>query len=185
MGRQNSSHQIRHGSGPAQPPNVTGKVRPDRRQDRYCGTHEEGSYKGTVVCGRCHAVWQNKRWYFDEAMYTELSQRPDVETVVCPADMQIEKEEYDGYVVLRSPLIPKNEEAVLGLIYNTEKALQANNPLARIAKLSLSGETIEVHTITPFLAQRIGKEFSKAYHGQLEMKPSDGERFIRVSWYRE
>ena len=185
MGRSKSSNQLRQGTGPSQSPGATARSRPDRRMNFPDMPHSPGGYTGTVVCPRCHAIYNDKHWHFDEAEYERLRDAPDVNAVICPADEKIEREEYDGFVTLKSSLIPKNEEAVLGLIYNTEKHIQANNPMARIAKLSVDGDTIEVHTISTFLAERIGKELGKAYHGELDIKPSPREQFIRVSWYRE
>lgn len=162
------------------------RTRPDYRQGLPHIQHDVDAFNGTVICMRCHAIWDgNKRWHLDEEEFQQLRENSEIEQVVCPGCLQIEDGRYDGQVVLTSPLIPKNEEAILGLIYNTEEQIRSNNPLARIAGLTVKGETIEVLTITPFLAERIGKELQKAYHGTLEIKQLDRARFKRVMWYRE
>lgn len=146
--------------------------------------HSPGGYEGKVVCTRCHAIWDHKHWHLDASEFECLQHDPQVGQVVCPSCAQIERGEYDGYVVLKSALIPANQESILGLIYHTEERLRETNPLARIAGLTIKGETIEVLTITPFLAERIGKELLKAYDGELEIKHLDRAKFMRVTWDR-
>jgi NMD protein affecting ribosome stability and mRNA decay len=156
----------------------TRELRPDLK-------HAPGGYTGTVVCPRCHAIWDNKHWHLNEEDYNRLRMDETIEKVVCPGCEKIERGEYDGQVTLRSSLIPENEQAILGLIHNTEDHIREHNPLARIASLQVKGDTIEVLTISPFLAERIGKELRKAYHGQLDISHPEREEFVRVTWIRE
>lgn len=158
---------------------------PFRRELMPNVPHSPGGYTGTVVCPQCHAIWENKHWHLDEPQYERLRNDAEVQKVICPGCEKIEAGEFDGQVTLRSPLIPVNEEAILGLVYNTEARVRADNPLARIANLEVKGDTIEILTITPFLADRIGKELRKAYDGQLDIKHSEHARFTRVIWIRE
>lgn len=187
MGRKDNSRytQAPNPTHKAQAPSEA-RTRPDFYRGQPHLQHETESYHGTVICARCHAIWDGKkRWHLNEDEFQELSKDDAIEQVVCPGCLQIEDGRYDGQVVLKSPLIPDNEEAILGLIRNTEAQIRENNPLARIAGLTVNGETIEVLTITPFLAERIGKELQKAYHGTLEIKQLDRARFKRVMWIRE
>jgi hypothetical protein len=165
------------------------RTRPDFRRNYRDYTalrhYEHGDVPSPAICTQCHAIWDNKHWHLNEAQYTQLRQDPSYQKIVCPACEKIEREEIDGQVILKSPLIPKNQEAIVGLIYNTESHIREHNPLARIASLTVRGDTIEVLTITPFLAERIGKELRKAYHGYLELKPTNRQNFVRVMWYRE
>lgn len=181
-----NSHQF--GPGHKITPSMV-RSRPDRRIQyrNYAELRhfEDGGMAGHAICTRCHAIWNNKHWHLNEAEYTELKRDKDIEQVVCPACVKIEREEFDGHVVLRSPLIPKNEEAIIGLIYNIEARMQQNNPLARIASLTVKGDTIEILTITPFLAERIGKGLRSAYQGTLNLDHPPRENFMRVSWYRD
>lgn len=183
MGRGKSSHQMGKGYGQISPSEA--RTRPDRRTTYESVPHAEGSYEGTVICGRCHAIWDRKHWHLDESEYNRLRDDVTIEHVVCPGCLKIEREEYDGHVILKSPLIPANQEAITGLIYNTEAHIREHNPIARIASLTVEGDTIEVLTISPFLAERIGKELRKAYHGELEIKHPHRQPFIQVMWYRE
>lgn len=183
MSRGKSSHQFGKGYGQISPSEA--RVRPDRRISYESAPHAEGGYEGTVVCERCHAIWNRKHWHLDEKEYQQLRDDQEVGKVVCPGCEKVERQEYDGHVVLQSPLIPANLEAITGLIYNTEAHIREHNPIARIASLKVEGDTIEVLTISPFLAERIGKELRKAYDGQLEIKHPHRQPFIQVMWFRE
>ncbi|HEY9722784.1 MAG TPA: BCAM0308 family protein [Oscillatoriaceae cyanobacterium] len=187
MGRGKSTNMRSHSYAPNTDnlPAPSAESMPFRRELPPNVPHTPGGYTGTVICPRCHAIWENKHWHLDEAQYDRLREDADIEKVICPACEKIEREEFDGQVTLRSPLIPRNEEAILGLIYNTEASVRQDNPLARIASLEVKGDTVEILTITPFLADRIGKELRKAYDGQLDIKHSERARFTRVIWVRE
>jgi hypothetical protein len=139
---------------------------------------------GLLVCPRCHAISESKRWFVDEARYQQLRARPGVRLVVCPGCLRLERQQYDGEVTLRSPLLATNKDQALHLIYNTEGQARQDNPFSRVASLADGGEEIHVLTITQWLAERIGKEFKKAFHGDLEIQRLPGEKFSRVRWQR-
>lgn len=183
MSRQRSTNRVGAYFGKSE--TEVARAQPNHRTFRPDVPHAEGSYEGTVICTRCHAIWDNKHWHLNEQEYATLRNDTDVGQVICPGCEKIERGEYDGHVVLKSPLIPQNEEAIVGLIKNTEAHIREHNPLARIASLQVKGDSVEVLTISPFLAERIGKELRKAYHGELEIKHSEREQFVRVTWYRE
>ena len=140
---------------------------------------------GTLICPRCHAISREKRWLLDEPLYEDLKRQPDVRPFICPGCEAVEREMYDGEVVLRSPLLVTNREAALRLIRNEEARVRQDNPLARLASVEDRDGEIHVLTITPFLARRIGKEFEKAFGGELEVQSLPRERFTRVRWTRE
>lgn len=140
---------------------------------------------GTLICPRCHAISQEKRWFLDEALYEALKANPSTRAVVCPGCVAVERQLYDGEVILRSPLLVTHKEAAHNLIHNAETRVREDNPLARLASVEDHGEEIRVLTITPFLAHRIGKEFENAYHGKLEIQNLSDERFTRVRWNRD
>lgn len=176
---------------------LPGKVKPTwhdaKRQDLGRGEDwlypEKGTEKGEdqpglLVCPRCHAISEIKRWFVDEARYQELRTRPEVLLVVCPGCRRIERQQYDGEVTLQSPLLAQNQEEALHLIQNTEDKARQDNPFSRLASVEAEGDTIHVLTTTQWLAERIGKEFNKAFNGDLEIQRLPGEKFSRVRWQR-
>jgi hypothetical protein len=147
--------------------------------------HAHAGLRGTTLCERCHAIWRKKRWHLDEAEYAALADDPTASRTLCPGCVAVERQEYDGEVWLRSPLLERDRDAILGLVRHTEALLREHNPLARIALLEHSEGELRVLTISPFLAERIGKELKKAYDGDLLIEHAERERFVRVFWTRE
>lgn len=147
--------------------------------------YEKGKdHPGTIICPRCHAISELKRWFLDEAKYKGLEKRPDVEKVVCPGCRRIEDKVYEGEVFLISPRLAETEDQALNLIHNTEEEARQENPFARLASVDVEDGQIHILTTTRWLAQRIGKEFKKAYGGELLIDNLPNEKFSRVRWTR-
>ena len=176
---------------------IPGRVEPTRR--RYARTtvgrsedwrwqrkrFETGEDRpGTIICPRCHAISDSKRWYFDEARYQVLKDRSDVTVMTCPGCDRLDRQIYEGEVHLRSPLLARQKEQALNLIYNQETEAMQENPISRLAAVQDHGEEIAVITTTRFLAERIGKEFRKAFDGKLRIDRLPREKFARVYWER-
>lgn len=161
----------------------------ESRQFRPDTPHHEGPQPGgeagQAVCVRCHAVRHQKHWHLDEQAATALLAQGEVEQVICPGCLKVEREEFDGQVVLSGAFVEAHQDEIIGLIRNTEALLRANNPMARVASVTATADRLEVLTISPFLAERIGKEVRKAYDGKLQIQHADREAFIRVTWLRE
>lgn len=140
---------------------------------------------GPAVCVRCHAIRHHKHWHLDEKTATALIAQGDVEQMVCPGCVKVEREEYDGMVVLKGAFVQAHQDELVGLIRNTESHIREHNPIARVAMVKMADDRMEVLTISPFLAERIGKEVRKAYDGMLEIQHPERKEFIRVTWIRE
>ncbi|GEM_PF-2008616 len=141
-------------------------------------------YRGTVICGRCHAIWASKHWHLNEQEYQSLNRTESITRVICPACLAVERADYDGVVNLQSDLILFDEAGILALIDRVEAQTRRINPMARIASLHLSGERILITTITTTLAERIAREIQRAYDGTTTISLQDRARFVRVDWHR-
>lgn len=139
---------------------------------------------GTIICTRCHAISTKKRWFVDEELYQQLRRTPGVERTLCPGDRRIEDMYIEGEVILRSPLLLDRMSEAMSLIRHTETEAWLKNPIARVASVEIRGDTIRVLTTTRFLAQRIGKEFAKAFKGHLRIDNLLHEKASRVYWER-
>jgi hypothetical protein len=139
---------------------------------------------GVVVCPRCHAISVQKRWFLDEARYQQLKAQPGTHLVVCPGCRRIERQMYDGEVLLSSPLLAANKTMALQLIRNEEERARQVDPLSRLADVDDRGSQIAVLTTTVALAERIGKAFRRSFKGSLRLQYLPGEQFVRVRWKR-
>lgn len=147
--------------------------------------HSAHGVPGLAVCTGCHAIWNQKRWHLDESAYDRLIQDASVGRQLCPGCRQLEENRYDGEVFLESPLLLSDADAIANLVAHTEARMRGNNPFARLAVLETTGQRMHILTITPFLAERIGKEMHKAYGGHLVIEHLERERFTRVFWSRD
>lgn len=163
--------------------------RPDYERFRPDIPHAEGPQPGGegghAVCVRCHAIRHQKHWHLDEREAQALIAGGEVEQMICPGCTKVERKEFDGQVVLTGAFVQAHQDEIMGLIRNTESHIRSHNPIARVASVTIDDDRVEVLTISPFLAERIGKEVRKAYEGMLEIKRPERQEFIRVTWMRE
>ncbi|MEB3198453.1 MAG: hypothetical protein VKP62_14735 [Candidatus Sericytochromatia bacterium] len=178
-----SDHQM--GCGQHHLPPGAARFYPETRQFPPDTPHAHVAGYGEAICTDCQAIWRHKRWQLDAIGASRLAGHPRVRRLRCPACTQIARHEYDGEVFLEGPLVSKDHGAILGLLRNTEWRLRQNNPLARLARIERTGDRLRILTITPFLAERIGKEMQKAYDGTLRITHAQRERFTRVFWSRD
>ena len=177
---------------------LPGKTKPTEREVRRAQVgksedwrfphkkYEKGKdHPGVIVCPRCHAISEQKRWYVDEQRYAQLVKMSGVEEVVCPGCRRIEAHVYEGEVLLKSPLLVGRKNEALSLIQNTAEEARLENPISRVASVDVRDGEIYVLTTTRWLAERIGKEFAKAYGGELKIDRPPREKFARVRWVRD
>ena len=131
------------------------------------------------VCKECGAVSRKKRWNYGIKIPADV----EVEETLCPGCERIKKKQIDGWVELRTNLLLKNPEEVLGLIKHTEEDMKKDDPVNRILNMEIKGNIADVTTTSEFLAKRIGEEFKKAYKGKLKLTYDHGfGQFLYVIW---
>jgi NMD protein affecting ribosome stability and mRNA decay len=138
----------------------------------------------TSVCPQCSAVRVQGHWSYDDRVLAATLKSGDFESVLCPGCERLAKHRVDGVVTLRSPLLDEHREEALNLIHNVAQKRLAHSVAARIAQIEEGPGEIRVATTEQHLAERIGKEFEKAYSGDLEIQWPKGEEFVRVTWAR-
>lgn len=137
---------------------------------------------GHCYCSKCGAIGFQKRWYIDSALEQTLRQDKNANAVLCPGCTRVEQQLYEGEVVLANSRFNALMGEIIALIKHTEGKCWHHNPIAKIGGATEEGRTIHVQTTTRFLAERIGKELQKTYKGNLEIKRTPGEKFVRVYW---
>jgi len=139
--------------------------------------------EGIAVCGRCGAVYRNKRWYLHLDITDE--ERRGAKEVLCPACRRTQDHMPEGIVVLEGEFLARHKEEILNLVRNEEEDAMGLNPLERIMEVKDKGDKVEITTTSEHLAQRIGRAVHSAYSGELEIKFSQDVRLTRVHWRRE
>jgi NMD protein affecting ribosome stability and mRNA decay len=136
------------------------------------------------VCPECHAISRKKRWYLDEAEYVFLA-RTGAVLRRCPACRKIADGFPSGVVTLRGKFLQTHRDEILAIVRNEERRARETNPLERIMDIRDGGESVEILTTEEKLAQRIGREIRKAYHGIASYKWSKDANLLRVNWSRD
>ncbi len=90
----------------------------------------------------------------------------------------------EGIVSLKGKFLGKHRTEALNLIHHVAEKKRAKNVVARILSLKEDKDEIMVETTERTLAEKIGKEFEKAFSGHLEIHWLKKENFARVIWHR-
>lgn len=136
-----------------------------------------------AVCKNCHAIYHNKRWSFNEKLYSKKRDHKKTIITLCPACQKIRDRYAEGFVTLKGDYLKEHKQDILNLIKNEEEKAKGLNPLERIVEIKDIGKTVEITTTHEKLAQRIGKKVHKACQGELEIKMTE-DRVTRVVWKR-
>ncbi|MBI5057343.1 MAG: ATPase [Nitrospirae bacterium] len=137
-----------------------------------------------AVCKRCHAIYQNKRWCFNDELFEKMNEWKSLNKVLCPACQKIKDKFPGGIVTLKGEFLREHKNEILNLIRNEEHKAMGFNPLERIMAMNDIKEGMELTTTNEKLAQRIGKSVQKAYQGRVGYKWSQDTKLLRVEWER-
>jgi NMD protein affecting ribosome stability and mRNA decay len=145
-----------------------------------------GAAKKISVCEGCHAVYKNKRWYADAALYDKAVSAPGTSVTVCPACAKIRDNFPGGIVTLKGSYVLPHKEDLVHLVKNVEARARSTNPLERVMSIKEDGYgNIVIYTTNEKLAQRLGNLIKKAFHGNVTYDWSHENKLARVDWVRE
>jgi len=137
------------------------------------------------VCTSCQAIYQNKRWFFDEKLYRKLAGTNRVREVLCPACRKIRDRYCEGVLTLSGEFFEQHRDEILTLIKNEAARVAGRNVGDRIISMTPEGEDkLVVETTTEKLAQHLGRAVYRAYKGDLDFRWSEVNKFVRVYWTR-
>jgi NMD protein affecting ribosome stability and mRNA decay len=156
-----------------------GKV--GRTDDPYMPT--EGQLAS--VCAVCQAVYQEKRWFFDEKLAKKLAGTGKAREVTCPTCRKIKDRYAEGVLTLSGEFLQERQEEILTLIQNEAARVAGRSVADRIISMTEEGkDKLVVETTTEKLAQHLGRAVYKAYKGDLDFRWSEMNKFVRVYWTR-
>jgi NMD protein affecting ribosome stability and mRNA decay len=140
--------------------------------------------KEIAVCGGCHALNYNKRWYPADDERVATGSETVRHGVTCPACQRMRDNNPAGVVTFSGDYLVAHEEVILNTIKNVEEKARARNPLARIMGIGQEGNLLTVRTTDEKLAEKLGKDIYRAHSGELTFQWSKEENFVRVNWNR-
>lgn len=152
-----------------------------RTEDPYMP--EEG--QEAALCTTCKALYQNKRWFFDEKLAGKLAGATKVKEVICPTCRKVKDHYPEGVLTLSGDFFAERQEEILTLVNNEAAKVGARSVADRIIKMTPEGAgKLVIETTTEKLAQHLGRAVYRAYKGDLDFRWSEMNRFVRVYWNR-
>ena len=147
--------------------------------------YELAAGQEAAVCQECHALYQEKRWFFDEKLYDKLAGAGKVRQVVCPTCRKIKDHYVEGYLTLSGEFLVQHKDEIITLL-EKEAAKVGNRSFDdRIIQMVQEGDNkLVVETTTEKLAQHLGRAVYKAYKGELTFNWGEMDKFVRVYWSR-
>lgn len=147
--------------------------------------YELAAGKEAAACEECHALYQEKRWFFDEELFEKLAGAGKVHQVVCPACQKIKDRFVEGYLTLSGEFFIEHQGELVTLLEKEAAKVGKRNVMDRIIKMIPEGDgKLVVETTTEKLAQHLGRTIHKAYKGDLSFHWSEPNPFVRVYWAR-
>lgn len=132
---------------------------------------------GGATCKRCGAMVREGRWTWSEAAKGGV-------IMTCPACRRMEDDYPAGYLALEGPFFGENRKEIMNLVRNVAEAEKNKRPLERVMAIRRDGETTLITTTGVHIARRLGHSLKRSYQGDLQVNYKDGEKRVRVSWFR-
>ncbi len=132
-----------------------------------------------IYCPQCRALYQHGRWKWPDKGDTFR------EPHLCSACRRIKDRFPAGEVLVSGKYLNRHRNEIVNLIQNVITEEENRSPLKKVISLTSENGTIRVSLTDDHLARHIGEALHKAYNGDLEVKYSEGERFVRLYWHRD
>jgi NMD protein affecting ribosome stability and mRNA decay len=132
-----------------------------------------------VFCPECLAQYEQGRW-----TWPKEGGKPR-EARVCSACRRIRDRFPAGEVLVTGTYLDSHREEIENLISNVVRDENSRSPLKRVIDFTSEQGRLMVSLTDDHLARRIGEALYKAYRGELAVKYSGGEKFVRLYWHRD
>ncbi|HHO77390.1 MAG TPA: ATPase [Deltaproteobacteria bacterium] len=136
--------------------------------------YPEGTY-----CPECGALYQGGRWKWPEKK--EVTGQP----CLCCACRRIRDRFSAGEVYLSGRYLHVHRSEILNLVGNIIRQEEVRSPLKRVIDFTEDAREVCVRLTDNHLARHIGEAVYRAYSGELEVKYSEEEKFVRLYWCRD
>lgn len=127
-------------------------------------------------CPECGALYHLGRWRWGLPYIA-------AEQTVCPACRRIADHCPAGIVILSGRRVAECRDDIVTLIRHEEALERQEHPLHRIMDVVEHEGGLSITTTDVHLPKRLGKALEHAFHGDLDVRQSEGEYFVRVHWH--
>jgi NMD protein affecting ribosome stability and mRNA decay len=149
----------------------------EKGHDPYVGPkkHTEGAY-----CPECRAIYQEGRWIWPDKEPVALGV-----PLLCSACRRIRDDFPAGEVNLSGIYLIKHKDEIENLVNKIVKDAKERSPIKRMIDMKKSNEGLSVRLTDDHLARHIGDALHRAYKGELQVKYSDEQKYVRLYWHRD
>lgn len=137
------------------------------------------------ICPSCYAVCTDQKWDFDEKIREKAMKGNGWEKHLCPGCDRVARGQVDGVVYLKGDFLNIHRDEAKNLIRSVAQKKLRKNIAARIYHIEENKDEIIIETTDRALAERLGKEFEKAFSGHLDIQWQHQSDFARVYWSRD
>ncbi len=147
--------------------------------------YELAAGQEAAACGECHALYQEKRWFFDEKLYGKLTSAGKVRQLVCPTCQKVKDRYAEGFLTLSGEFLVAHKNEIVTLLEKEAAKVSKRSVIDRIIRMVPEGDDkLVVETTTEKLTEHLGRAIYKAYKGDLSFQWSEPNPFVRVYWSR-
>lgn len=136
--------------------------------------HTEGAY-----CPECKAVYHGGRWVWSDRPVRAGT------PLLCSACRRIRDDFPAGEIYLSGDYLEKHREEIVNLINKLITDARERSPLKRMMDIREEERGLCVRLTDDHLARHIGDAVYRAYKGDLQLKYSEEEKFVRLYWHRD
>lgn len=153
------------------------------RRDRMYEEHVQDPYLARgkppepTACPDCGAVFHKGRWQWGEAPEKAHAHR-------CPACQRIHDRVPAAELILEGEFFTAHRDEITHLIRHIETKEKAEHPLERIMEERNEGGHLVISFTSQHLARGAGDAVHHAYQGKLEIRASERDGVLRVTWRR-
>ena len=142
--------------------------------------YDEGrKYSEGRYCPRCRALYSQGRW----RLPGNGTKRGEPQ--LCSACRRIRDRFPAGEIRVSGRYLDSHHREIVNLIRNVIREEERRSPLKKVIDFSNQGGGLRVSLTDDHLARRIGKAIRRAHDGDLSVRYSSGERFVRLHWHRD
>jgi NMD protein affecting ribosome stability and mRNA decay len=137
--------------------------------------HVDGAY-----CPECKAIYHDGRWSWPEKGH-ETTGMP----LLCSACRRIRDDFPAGEVHLSGTYLARHMEEIENLVNRIVREGRERSPYKRMMDMKKTPEGLLIRLTDDHLARLIGDALHRACNGDLKLKYSDEEKFLRIFWHRD
>jgi len=143
-------------------------------------------YQEPTICERCGSIFLRRTWRADHKLSAADMAR--AKWSVCPACVQVSREEGQGRVMIRGAGALQEEETIRHRIQNVARRAARTQPERQIASIDWidsDGRALQVITTSQKLAHRIVHELHKLFRGATSAYSWGDDGTLFATWEYE